>query len=262
MLGETVGSGDSGDSVDERTWYLRQVDLFRGLTGEQIDALAGTLEAHTYGPGDLIIQPGRPEERIYVVRRGTVRLFHRSADGRELTADLVGPGRIFGVSTLFGASRDGLLAEAVTAATVCTAEGGDFLRLVSGWPQVMLNLIVQIGSQLMQTEQQLDRLVSADARGRLAATLYRLAFDGGENDADGGRRILTVLTHDALARQIGCSRETVTRTLAALETEGYIRREKRRITVTSLPRLARAFSLDEDPLATWLASAAGVQRNA
>lgn len=250
-----AGAGPA-EGQDERTWYLRQVDLFRGLNDRQIDQLAAALEVRSYEPGALITTPGQAEERIYVVRKGTVRLFHRGVDNRELTADLVGPGRIFGVSSLFGPAREGLLAEAATEATVCTAEGSAFLRLVSQWPQVLLNLIAQIGTQLMQTEQQLDRLVSVDARGRLAGALYRLAIDGGEDDPRGGRRILTVLTHDALGRQIGCSRETVTRMLSTLEEEGFIRREKRRIIVNDLDHLAEEFGLNEDPIRTWAASPA------
>lgn len=228
----------------ERTWYLRQVDLFRGLAPEQVEALAALLEQRSYRAGEAIIPVGRAEERVYVVRTGSVRLFHRNDEGRELTADLVGPGRLFGFSTLFGSPRDGLLAEAVSDVTLHTAEGSEFLRCVSQLPQVMLSLIVQIGTQVLQTEQQLDRLVALDARGRLATALHRLALDSGETDLNGGRRISTLVTHDALGRQIGCSRETVTRMLASLEADGFIRRQGRRIVVTDLDHLARTFGIE------------------
>jgi CRP-like cAMP-binding protein len=229
---------------DRRTWYLRQVDLFRGLTGPQIATLAAAFETRTYAPGEPIVSPGLLEERVFLVRKGAVRLFHRGPTGREVTADVVGPGRLFGVSTFFGPAQDGLLAEAITETTIHTAQGGEFLRLVWQWPTVLCNLVAQVGAQIVQTERRLDRLVAVDARGRLAAVLHRLAGDAGEEDAQGGRRITTVLTHEALGRQIGCARETVTRLLGALEAEGHIRRRGRHLVVCDPRRLATLFDGD------------------
>jgi CRP-like cAMP-binding protein len=51
-------------------------------------------------------------------------------------------------------------------------------------------------------------------------------------------------THEALARQIGYRRETVSRALRALVDEGYVRQHGRRLAVTYPDRLAEDFGLD------------------
>lgn len=230
-----------------RTWYLGQVDLFQGLSGAEIADLEALMETRAYGAGELIVGPETPPERVYLVMDGTVRLFHRGPDGRELTVELLGPGRLFGVSALFGTPERTFLAEAVTDAVVCTAEAREFLRVVKSRPQLMLRLAGHIGSLLLQREEQLGRVASAGASARLAAALVRLARDAGQDVPDHGRRIIPRLTHEELAHRVGASRETVTRLLARFERQGYIRREGRRIVVADPEALRRSFDVADEP---------------
>lgn len=233
--------------LHDKTWYLRQVDLFRGLSPEEVEEMGPMMEPRTFRPGELLVGPNTLSQRIYVVKSGTVRLFHRGPDGREVTAGMVGRGALLGVSTLFEPAQEGfLIAEAITDVLVCIGDGWAFLRSIGRWPQVMLNLAIQLGGQLVQTERQLDRLTSGGARARLAGVLYRLAADAGD-DGVGGTIIRPALTHVTLAQHIGASRETVTRALAVLEADGYIRRDGRHIVVTDLARLRTAFALPEEP---------------
>lgn len=230
-----------------RTWYLGQVDLFQGLSGADIAELEALMETVAYEAGELILGPDTPPERVYVVMEGTVRLFQRGPDGRELTIDLLGPGRLFGISALFGTAGRTFLAEAVTRAVVCTAEAKEFLRMVKSHPQLMLKLAAHVGSLLLEREEQLSRAASAGAPARLAAALLRLVQDAGEDVPGGGRRIMPHVTHEDLARRVGASRETVTRLLARFERQGYIHREGRRIVVADPERLRRIFDLAEEP---------------
>jgi CRP-like cAMP-binding protein len=107
----------------------------------------------------------------------------------------------------------------------------------------MRNLLAQLSARLARHEQRLGLAASADARTRLAATLYRLASAVGEQLPDGTRRLPPALTHSALAQQIGSRRETVCRLLAGFDAEGLIRREAGGVLVIDLPTLAEAFEL-------------------
>ncbi|MDP8923351.1 MAG: Crp/Fnr family transcriptional regulator [Chloroflexota bacterium] len=230
-----------------RTWYLQTVDIFRGLSDAEIEEIAASLETRSFRAGELIIGPDAAPEHVYVIVEGTVRLFHRGQDGREFTVDLIGRGRLFGVSALFGAAHQSLLAEAATDVVLCVVTAAELLEVMARWPRVMQNLIIQIGGQVLNLEDFFGRVASADARTRLAATLYRLARDAGEDVSEGARRLPAALTRPALARQIGTSRETVIRALASLESEGYVRREGRRIGVTDPAKLGVDFGIIDEP---------------
>jgi CRP-like cAMP-binding protein len=86
-------------------------------------------------------------------------------------------------------------------------------------------------------------LTATGARARLAAALHRLARDASETQPGGGVRLRAVPKHSDLASEIGATRETVTRMLARLEQDGYIRRFRRQIVVPDVARLADDFDL-------------------
>lgn len=229
-----------------KLWYLRQVDLFRGLSEHELDELDQTVEILRFQPGQQIIGPEAKAERVYIIKSGTVRLFHRGPDGREITVDVLGPGRPFGVSALFGPSGGRLLAEAATEAVVCTGEGIRFLGVMAQHPRIALNLITQLGAQVLQTEQQLAQFNSSDARERLAVALYRLVRDAGEPQPGGGYALPKGMSQRSLAQQVGASRETVTRLIASLVQEGYIRRAGRRLIIADVEKLASDFEINHE----------------
>jgi CRP-like cAMP-binding protein len=92
-------------------------------------------------------------------------------------------------------------------------------------------------------EEVLGRMSGSGSRARLAGALHRLASDAIETQPGGGLRLRGVPRHSELAMEIGATRETVTRMLARLEHDGYIRRFGRQIIVPDLDRLADDFDL-------------------
>jgi CRP-like cAMP-binding protein len=86
-------------------------------------------------------------------------------------------------------------------------------------------------------------MTGTGSRARLAAVLLRLSYEGSEAHPGGGMRLRGVPRHSDLAREIGATRETVTRMLARLEQDGYIRRFGRQIVVPDVNRLADDFDL-------------------
>lgn len=230
--------------TDYMPWSLRDVNCFHGLSPMEVEEVTALFQKQGYRPGERIVGDDRPGDQIFLVRRGRVRLFLQDPHdpgAREVTFDLVEPGGIFGVSTMFGPGIDGLRALAETDVEVCVG-GPDTLERLARWPRVMRNIVVQLGNRILRIEQELEGLASTSARARLARVLHTLAMEAAEEWPDGGRRITALPTHEALAHQIGVTRETVTRLLAKLAADGIIRRDGRRLIVNNLSRLAAEFS--------------------
>jgi CRP-like cAMP-binding protein len=225
------------------TWYIRQVDLFRHLADREADGLARAMSLRHFRSGQLIVDGDTRPELVCVMRSGTVRLFHRERDGRETTVERLGTGQLFGVTGLLTPDAGGLLAEAETDVDVCLVDGRRFLDLVAGWPQALLHLATRLGVRVRQADASLARQTPTGARARLAAVLHRLARSRSEVHPGGGLRLRSVPRHSDLAQEIGATRETVTRMLARLEQDGYIRRFGRQIIVPDPDRLAEDFDL-------------------
>lgn len=224
--------------------------MFRGLGLADREALRGALVHRRFEPGSQIIGAGSLPGWVYLVDEGRVRLFQCGLDRRELTLGVAGPGDLIGVAALFGSPRYAACAQAVCATTLCGAPGGEFLAVVERVPALMQHLVMHLAHEALQAESTLDSLAFGGARERLAATL--LALDGESGLPVGrGERLLSVkVTHADLACRIGAARETVTRLLCALEDEGLLRRQGRRVVLCNLAALAAVAGLDEPPAAT------------
>jgi CRP-like cAMP-binding protein len=228
------------------TWYIRHVDLFRRLSERDATDLTRAMTQRSFNAGQLIVGPEAAEDCVYVTRSGTVRLFQRAADGHEVTIDRLDPGHLFGVTALLGnqvAAR--VLAEAETAVEAFMVEERRFLDVIARWPKALLELAVRLGVRVLPSEDALGRLSATGARARLARALFDLAREASESQPGGGLRLRGVPRHSDLAEQIGASRETVTRMLARLEEDGYIRRFGRQIVVPDVQRLADDFDLED-----------------
>jgi CRP-like cAMP-binding protein len=237
---ETNGGSERGGV---RTWYIRHVDLFRSMTTHEADDLAHAMSVRRLRAGHLIVGPDPRPEWVYLLRDGRVRLFQRSARG-EVIVERLESGHLFGVTALLGSGAQ-LLARAETDIELCAVEGERFLQVASHWPAALLELAVRLGFRVPSGSEQLERMSPTGARARLAAVLQRLARDATETQPGGGLRLRGVPRHAELARQIGASRETVTRMLARLEEDGYIRRFGRQIVLPDPRRMAEDFDLPD-----------------
>jgi CRP/FNR family transcriptional regulator, cyclic AMP receptor protein len=219
------------------------VDLFRRLSQDEAEDLAQAMTVQRFAPGQLIVGPETQPELVCVLRSGVVRLFNKGPDGHEATIERLVAGHLFGVTGYLTTDGGGLLAQAETDVDLCLVEGERFLGIVSKWPPALLELAAGLGVRVGGGDEMLGRLTATGSRARLAAVLYRLARDSSETHLGGGLRLRAVPRHSELAAEIGATRETVTRMLARLEQDGYIRRFGRQIVVPDIERLADDFDL-------------------
>ena len=225
------------------TWYIRHVDIFRHLAPRDADGLVQAMSPRRYAAGQLIVDRDTQPELVCVMRNGTARLFHRDANGRETTIDRLGAGHLFGVTGLLTTDAGGLLVQAETSADVCTVDGRRFLDVVAHWPEAALELALKLGVRVRVADAAMGRMTASGSRARLAASLFRLARSGSEAHPGGGVRLRGVPKHAELAEEVGATRETVTRMLARLEDDGYIRRFGRQVVIPDVQRLAEDFDL-------------------
>jgi CRP-like cAMP-binding protein len=236
-------SAAAAGGVGACTWYIRHVDLFRRLSERDAIELTRAMTPRRFKAGQLIAGPAG-EDCVYVTRSGRVRLFRRADDGHEVTVDRLDPGHLFGVTALLGSqARLSMLAQAETDVEVCVVRERTFLDIVARWPKALLELAVRLGVRVLPSEDSIGRVSARGVRARLARVLYELAREANENQPGGGLRLRGVPRHSDLATTIGASRETVTRMLARLEEDGYIRRFGRQIVVPDLQRLVDDFDL-------------------
>lgn len=217
---------------------LARLSLFTGCTAEELARLAAAVRRRLYGRGEVVFGEGDPATGIYLVERGRVKVSFTSADGKERTVALVGPGEILGeVPVLDGGVRsaDGVAHEDCVVVFVPREELVGWLR---EHPEAALRLIHLLGRRLQAMGLQVRDAAFLDVRGRLARALLELAGGRGERGAEAGV-LCSQIRQVELAHMVGATRESVNRWLRWFERAGAVRREGDGIRVLNPERLRR-----------------------
>lgn len=177
-----------------------------------------------------IFYEGESSSRVYILLSGVAKLSFLTGDERVLVG-LVGPGEVFGVSSLLPETTRPFRCEAFSDCGVAVIKPEVFVDIVLGVPMNLLSrtLDVTVGrwwSMLVRYA----NFVGLGLRERLAAALLELASKFGVRDSRG--TLLTLaLTHADLAELVGASRQRTTEQLNEFERAQVIIREGRRLII-------------------------------
>jgi CRP/FNR family transcriptional regulator len=195
--------------------YFRELDLFRGLTEEELEFCKRTLPMFTANEGRLIVLPNSDEQVLYILKKGAVRLYRLSRDGREVTLGTLHPGDVFGTLPLFGALSRNTYAEAASEAVICKISETQLEDLVDRHPDIAIRLLRIVGERLAAAEDQIEDLAFRSAEQRIARAIVKLL--------EGSSRRKLSVSHEQIARNAGVARETVTKVLGGMERHGWIK---------------------------------------
>lgn len=172
----------------------------------------------------MLIEEGDTGGSIYIVLSGRVRAFLSDARGREVTLGLHGPGEYVGEMSLDGGPRSASV-EALEPTVCAVVTRASMMQHIAAHPDFAFELIVRLIRRARLATESARSMALLDVYGRLK----RLLEDRATPSPDGTRIIAERLTHQAIASEIGCSREMVSRLLKDLESGGYVSVAQRQI---------------------------------
>jgi CRP/FNR family cyclic AMP-dependent transcriptional regulator len=156
---------------------------------------------------------------LILVVSGRVRVFIAGPDERELTLALLDAGEAFGAAPIDG-SRPRRI-EALEGTTLISCSEADLARLVELAPTFGIRVVRLLLDSARAVGDDLARLAFCAVPGRLAAKLLEL-MDRYGRVTPLGIRIDVRFTHLQLSAMIGTSRETLTKALGELKSQGAI----------------------------------------
>ena len=210
------------------------VEVIRGLDGASTEVV---------DRNKTIFFPGDPAERVYLIRRGAVRLSRVYESGEEITVALLRENSLFGVLSLLTGQRSDRFYHAVafTRVEMVTAPATSVRNAIEADTAVGLRLLQGLSSRILQTETMIETLTHRDMSSRLVSFLLVLCRDFGVPD-ELGITIDLRLSHQAIAEAIGSTRVTITRLLGDLRQSGLVQIDRKKITVLDPISLAKRFS--------------------
>jgi CRP/FNR family transcriptional regulator, cyclic AMP receptor protein len=224
---------------EDDVMVLTLVDIFDGLSPEEISAIEWRHLTTRIKKGEVFFTPMDLAETLFVLRAGSVRIYRKSPDGRELTLAIIQSGTVFGEMALTGQRLQNSYAEGLETSDVAAMCRADVERLILEKPRVGLQLIHLLSDRLAAYETRMEALGLKEVPARLASLIHRLIEEQGVRTSE-GYKLPVRYTHDQLATMVGSTRASVTRAVANLRARGVIETRRRYIYAGSLEALEEA----------------------
>jgi len=211
-------------SVD-KLWYLSQISIFEGMTKEEIREIdqLDTIDHFNLIPKNTIVQtPGSANEELFFVKEGKLRLYKLNDSGKQFTLGILTRGNIYGELQSFSFGTGMSFIETMESSLLCSMSESQFERLMLSRPGLALKFLKAISDQLKEREDQLERLVLHDLKGRVVHLLSTLSAKFGII-RDGYAMIDLPLSHQEIANMLGVTREAVSGVMGELAKEGVIK---------------------------------------
>ncbi len=217
-------------SREGKMHLLEEADIFRDLSHAQMEDIERMTTMTTCRKGRALFGLGESGEALFILKRGRVQLSRMTEDGRRIVTAILEAGSVFGEMPMLSQSMQGTAAEALDDCTLCVMSRQDLETLILANPRVGLNIIHTLSERVAELERRLEMQAYQPVTERLASTLLRLAGEG---------TVISGASHQQIAETIGASRETVTRALGDLRTQGLIDVSRSRIAIHDRAGLAR-----------------------
>ena len=121
---------------------LEKAEFFRALPPDRRSQVRSVLREKRFTRQRVLFFEGQPAEFLWVVRRGEVRLYKSSADGRITTLEALGPGEMFGAVSALDEDIYTASAEAVTDGVAWCLPRRVLMGLVGEVPVLAVEILV------------------------------------------------------------------------------------------------------------------------
>lgn len=215
----------------DKLWYLKRCDIFHGLNKEAMDKVMAIAHERTVPKKEVIMAPDNNSGIMFILKKGKVRVFKLSVDGKMITLAILKDGDIFGALSAVKGGTSGAYAETLDDSYICAIRQEDLSMIIKRMPDIALSLIKKINQRLKEAEDRIADLVFRDVPGRIASILLKLSEQFGKENSK-GTQISIKLTHQELADMVGASRETATIVLNEFKDDKVVSINEKYITIT------------------------------
>ncbi len=213
------------------TVVLRQIPLFGSVSPAEIDALAGRAIDKRFAPGQVLFQEGEECAGLYLLGRGSGKIFKISSAGREVMLAIESAPSSVAEVPMFDGGPYPATVSAVDEVEAFLITKPDFQAVCRQHPDVPLKVLAVVGARLRTLVRVVESVTFGSVRQRLARALLEFGLH-----AD---TFPLPVTHEELAFRLGTVREVVSRNLSRFQAEGLIEIRKREIRLLDRPGLER-----------------------
>lgn len=201
---------------------VRKVPIFSSLNQEEVEKVSGLINHREYKKGEFLMHEGEKSEYIIIIHEGSAKAFKYTMDGREQILYVFSEGDFFGEQNLLTDRTATYSVEALQTVKTCMLSKSQFQKLLYQFPDIAVKIITELGERMARLENAMQGMGVRNVDNRIGGILLEFAAKYGTQDKE-GTIIQLPLSREGIANYLGVARETVSRKLGQLESEGVIR---------------------------------------
>ncbi len=211
---------------------IANMPMFKQVARQHLAELARHARVQHLRRGATVCRRGEWLTCFFGVAYGHVKLALRADGGEEKVLRLVGPGETFGEALVFRERPNPLDAVALSDTMLVVFPGQAILTLLDRDPNFTRGLLSSFSERIHSMVDEIEASTLLSARQRIAMYLESLAAESGAS------RVRLPVTKTVVASRLGVTKETFSRLLRELASQGLITVDKRDIVLRDRPRLA------------------------
>ncbi len=209
--------------------------LFEALGTEQKETLSRCATLRTVSKGETVFTEGTVADEFVIVGSGQVKVVKFSANGKEQILHVLGPYEPVGEVAVFSGGAYPATCIALTAIEICSIQRVQLISLIQAQPQIAFDLLAVLSRRLQHFSRLLESLSLDESQVKLAKYIhqYCLAQPVVRDE------FVLPMSKGELAKALGITAETLSRSFAKLKREGVVNVKGRTIRVQDWDRLTR-----------------------
>jgi CRP/FNR family transcriptional regulator len=188
-----------------------------GLSEPSIRAINQISHVRKRPKGTILFFEGDTASGVYVLFEGRANVLTANTEGKTMIFRVALPGDVLGLNSVLAGTSQAVTVETLQACRFAFIASEDFLKFVKEHIDACLYFAQRLGRDC-HSAYDVIRSMCNPVSTRLARFLISCCAKGHENE--GTVRACVALTHKTIAQRIGCSRETVSRTLSDFKRKG------------------------------------------
>lgn len=213
---------------DEKASFLASTFMFQHLQADEIQALARIATLQHCQMGRILYHPGETYTAFFILKVGSIQIYHLSSDGRKLITQTVTAGDCFGAFPTSMPASYTTFAEAMSNSQLYVIAKGDMDTLLRNKPAIAYAFLKMMGQRLLELEERLTATTFQSVTARLTTLLLQLVQPQQHPHSP---QAVHGYSHEDLADRLGVYRETVSAALRELKESGAIEIGRKHITI-------------------------------
>lgn len=199
-----------------------KIPVFSSLSQEEMDRFSAIARHYRYEKGESITLEGEDLNALVILNEGSAKAFKLTPDGREQILYVFSQGDFFGERNLLGGRKSAYTVEALEPVRTCAFGRDEFYALLRANPDIAIKVIEELEKRMERMENAIQSMGVRSLDSRIGGLLLDFAEKYGDPTPE-GMLIHLPLSREGMANFLGVARETVSRKLSQLETDGILR---------------------------------------